>query len=352
MADKKISQLAGATTPLAGTEVLPIVQNGATVRVANNDLRPKQIQSNATTGVLQVVGPTAGTTRVMTTPDVNFTVARIDGAQNFAGNNTFDTTTLCVDAGNDRVGIGTATPQTRLDVSSVVGTTMRLSSTADKNTWSVGEILTEFQSHGADTSSDQAGVRTFIRTVNETDAFGQNWALTFGTTTFNSAATEKVRISSTGNLSIGNGNLVIGTSGKGIDFSATGQAAGMTSELLNDYEEGTWTPVDSSGAGLTLTTSAARYTKIGRTVFVQARIVFPSTVSAATVLIGGLPFTSSANSRTGLSLGYNNFAANYLPFVSASSTLIELFVVAGSGAQATNVNLSTQEFAFSGFYTV
>ena len=150
-------------------------------------------------------------------------------------------------------------------------------------------------------------------------------------------------------LTLSTGNLIV-ANGQGVDFSATPGTG--TSELLNDYEEGTWTPVDSSGAGLTLTTSAARYTKIGRTVFVQARIVFPSTASTATVLIGGLPFTSSADSRTGLSLGYNNFAANYLPFISASSPLVELFTVASGGAQPTNVNLSSSTFAFSGFYTV
>jgi hypothetical protein len=38
MADKKISALTAATTPLAGTEVLPIVQSGATVKVAVSDL--------------------------------------------------------------------------------------------------------------------------------------------------------------------------------------------------------------------------------------------------------------------------------------------------------------------------
>jgi len=88
MADKKISALTGATTPLDGTEVLPIVQSGATVKVANNDLRPKQIQSNATSGVLQVAGPAAAATRVMTTPDANFTAARTDAAQTFAGAQT------------------------------------------------------------------------------------------------------------------------------------------------------------------------------------------------------------------------------------------------------------------------
>jgi hypothetical protein len=88
MADKKISALTSATTPLDGTEVLPIVQSGATVKVANNDLRPKQIQSNATSGVLQIAGPAAASTRVMTTPDANFTVARTDAAQTFAGTQT------------------------------------------------------------------------------------------------------------------------------------------------------------------------------------------------------------------------------------------------------------------------
>ena len=34
MADKKISALTGASTPLAGTEVVPIVQSGATVKAA------------------------------------------------------------------------------------------------------------------------------------------------------------------------------------------------------------------------------------------------------------------------------------------------------------------------------
>lgn len=89
MADKKISALTAATTPLTGTEVLPIVQSGSTVKVPNNDLRPKQIQSNATSGVLQVVGPAAAATRVMTVPDANFTAARTDAAQSFTGTQTF-----------------------------------------------------------------------------------------------------------------------------------------------------------------------------------------------------------------------------------------------------------------------
>jgi hypothetical protein len=94
----------------------------------------------------------------------------------------------------------------------------------------------------------------------------------------------------TGDQTIVDGNLVIGTSGKGIDFSATPGTG--TSELLNDYEEGTWTPIDSSGAGLTLTVANATYTKVGRLVTANFAIVYPSTASVSTCRVGGLPFTS------------------------------------------------------------
>jgi len=52
------------------------------------------LKSNATTGVMQVVGPTAASTRVMTTPDANFTVARTDAAQTFTGDQTFSNDVL------------------------------------------------------------------------------------------------------------------------------------------------------------------------------------------------------------------------------------------------------------------
>jgi hypothetical protein len=89
MADLKISQLTGATTPLAGTEVLPIVQSSTTKKVATNDLTVKNVRSNATTGILQIAGPATAATRTMTVPDANFTVARTDAAQTFTGSQTF-----------------------------------------------------------------------------------------------------------------------------------------------------------------------------------------------------------------------------------------------------------------------
>jgi hypothetical protein len=93
------------------------------------------------------------------------------------------------------------------------------------------------------------------------------------------------------------GNFVIGTAGKGIDFSAT--AGTGTSELLDDYEEGTWTMVLTSASGsfssVTLDSNAtAHYTKIGRQVFVQGyfRTQGISVGTASGDIYISLPFTA------------------------------------------------------------
>ena len=199
MANTKISALISATTPLAGTEVLPIVQSGATVKVANNDLRPKQIQSNSTSGVLQIAGPAAASTRIMTTPDANFTVARTDAAQSFTGDQTLST-----------------------------------------------------------------------------------------------------------------GNIVQGTAAKGINFTANTPAAGMTSQLLNWYEEGTWTPSFSHSGGSTPTqTSTGKYTRVGNLVYFSFYCTFssaqtePSYYDTTFVFQSGVTFTNvGAASVQGTSTQY------------------------------------------------
>lgn len=110
MADKKISQLSSASTPLAGTEVLPIVQSSATVKVATDDLTVKNIRSNATTGILQIAGPAAAATRIMTVPDANFTVARTDAAQTFTGEQSFSSPILQLNGSTPFVLLSTGIP--------------------------------------------------------------------------------------------------------------------------------------------------------------------------------------------------------------------------------------------------
>ena len=184
MADLKISQLTSATLPLAGTEVLPIVQSSSTKKVATDDLTVKNVRSNATTGILQVAGPATAATRIMTVPDANFTAARTDAAQSFTGDQTLST-----------------------------------------------------------------------------------------------------------------GNLIIGTSGKGIDFSATPGTG--TSELLADYEEGSWQAVISDGTtDATMAATFCSYTKIGRQVTLTGYIATSDITGITGALrIKGLPFTAQASGQ-------------------------------------------------------
>ena len=96
-------------------------------------------------------------------------------------------------------------------------------------------------------------------------------------------------------MTIETGNLVIGTSGKGIDFSSVVHS-GSTSKLLADYETGTWTP--SQGAGLTVVgsfSSSGKYVKVGNLVTVSGEVEGSTSVavSAGTVLCGNLPYTSA-----------------------------------------------------------
>jgi len=96
------------------------------------------------------------------------------------------------------------------------------------------------------------------------------------------------------------GNFIVGTSGNGLDFSATSGTG--TSELLNDYEEGTWTP--NQGSGLTVVgafSSSGTYTKIGRQVFVTGGLNGATSIAVAanSILTGNLPFSASQQSTGG-----------------------------------------------------
>jgi hypothetical protein len=102
----------------------------------------------------------------------------------------------------------------------------------------------------------------------------------------------------TGSLSISNGNIVIGTAGKGIDFSITPDSGTATPvELLDDYEEGTWTPeLSGSDSVFPNQTNYGSYTKIGNQVTAVYRINVSSsgnTFGALSLVIKGWPFKST-----------------------------------------------------------
>ena len=94
-------------------------------------------------------------------------------------------------------------------------------------------------------------------------------------------------------LTLTDGNLVV-ASGHGIDFSAAGNASGMSSELLDDYEEGTFTPtIESTETNPTVSYSIqeGNYTKIGNQVTAQGYITFSSySGNGGSARLHGLPF--------------------------------------------------------------
>jgi hypothetical protein len=100
-------------------------------------------------------------------------------------------------------------------------------------------------------------------------------------------AAEAARFNSSGNLAF--------PSGQGIDFSATSGTG--TSELFDDYEEGTWTPALTFGGGSTgivYATQYGAYVKTGTSVVLMFSIVITNNGSdTGAINITGLPFSSA-----------------------------------------------------------
>jgi len=239
MADAKISALVAATTPLAGTEVVPVVQSSSTKKVSIANL-------------------TAGRTVAMRNADLTGGAAVInigataDNTYHYV--RTIDNDGQAFYVGNDN---------------------------AAGSFFSAGAYGRVLYSEGA------KPVKVFVN------------------------GAYRAEYDTSGNYKLDTGNLIIGTAGKGIDFSADGQAAGMTSELLDDYEEGTWTPsyTAASGAFTTLTYAAQTgvYTRIGNVVYFKCEIRTSNVdlgTASGLLRIAGLPFTPASNSgaNTGASV--------------------------------------------------
>lgn len=147
-------------------------------------------------------------------------------------------------------------------------------------------------------------------------------------------ATEAARIDSAQRLLVGitsaNANGGVLQLKSGITFPATAVAS-SDANTLDDYEEGTWTPVveGATTAGTyVLTTAVGRYTKIGRLVYVMADIAVDTTGNTAgtgSLEISGLPFTSASGAtfvgNGNIDSSATAFIAAY-PYISGSSTSV------------------------------
>jgi hypothetical protein len=131
--------------------------------------------------------------------------------------------------------------------------------------------------------TDQAGTTAFIRAYGSAYGAGLNNVLQFGSTT------NTFNLTPSGNIAF--------PSGQGIDFSATSGTG--TSELFDDYEEGTWTPVVTDGTNTSTPLYAeGHYRKIGSQVTVYIALTNMNTITASlsgAVSITGLPYASKTS---------------------------------------------------------
>jgi hypothetical protein len=285
-------------TALGGGVGLP----GATTQVIFNDggtnlAGDAGLVYNKTTDALTVAGlVTAGSATITGAATVGTTLG-VTGATNLSG-------ALTVSTGAN------ATPLT-LTCSNAAGTTFNVANTGGAGTHYFG------------------GYNALVGGGNATDLLINS----AGQTIIRTGSTNVATFTTAGNVSIANGNLVMSTSGKGIDFSAvTGGTGTATGNVLNDYEEGTFTATLKGGTTdpTIAVTTTGKYTKIGNQVFVRIMFGNVSTVGASgTISITGLPFTSATTPEQ---IGYlmvenmatftNSSLSSYLP---ASSTTLSLY---------------------------
>ena len=114
------------------------------------------------------------------------------------------------------------------------------------------------------------------------------------------------------------GNLVPGTSGKGIDFSIVPGTS--TSKLFADYEEGNWTP--SLGGTATYTIQSARYIKSGRLVFVYGKIIVNVIGTGSTQQISGLPYIANNPTSVPSGSGSCSYWSNIATSVSSITPIV------------------------------
>jgi len=269
---------------------------------------------------------------------------KIDGGtiSNFTSTGIDDnaTSTAITINASENVGIGTSSPDGSLHVHTSTAGAVTAATDGDdlvvENSTHCGiSILSNSTTNCSllfgDVDDNNAG-RIIYNNNNDTLALHVNQVVNVGAPSVTLEANKDVTVNS--------GNLVIGTSGKGIDFSADGNAAGMTSEVLDDYEEGIFTATLASGATTTPTTTGY-YTKIGRRVNVLLSNDFGSvTVNGTALTISGLPFAAPASNTKARAAGamggtarvqHQAASESFWEIAEATSTLSAKYMLANAG---------------------
>jgi hypothetical protein len=204
--------------------------------------------------------------------------------------------TVTFDASSN-MGLGTASPSARLSVL-LANSTAYASTAPSASNCTAAFINTAshvsggtFVGYQLNISGDSQNRIGYFGAISGTSS-DQALSLVFGVNSGAGSRAEALRINSNANVILQGGTTT--ASGVGLTFPAT-QSASTDANCLDDYEEGSWTP--TALAALTVSgsfSSAGKYTKIGRMVYLQGYVAgsVSVTATAGSVPIGGLPFSA------------------------------------------------------------
>lgn len=371
MSNSKISALTSATTPLAGTETLPVVQSSTTKQVSVANLTAGRAVSalsvtttsdvtvnGADTAYVYAYNPTAASGGVpKSSPRVGFYGSEWNsgaGAVSMSGywqlqalaNNVASPTSklslyLAGNGGTPAEVLYFGSDGNSVSYGSVTYTLAGGGNVTLENTTAAtsatpqpsGKLI--LNSRSWNSANGNVGQTSYIRAITSTNNANPTVeSIALAPSNGAGGQNEYFIFKGNGDQNLVAGNLIQGTANKGFNFTANTPTAGMTSQLLNWYEEGTWTP--NQGSGLTVVgtfSSTGRYTRIGKLVTVHGSVNGSTSVAVAlnSVLTSNLPFTVSGVAyQVGSSCNNNVTAGGQVMAFTGSTIVYSVTTIAAS----------------------
>lgn len=238
------------------------------------------------------------------------------------------------DASTERLGVGTSTPSVALDV---VGAIL---STEEHRAEVIPYASNQDQPYLIAGSTGWTGATTNWGTFGYQHRFKSDGAGA-GRITIDTLSGEAFSVKSTAGIMIVTVEDELHALG-GIHLGGT-----TASNLLDDYEEGTFTPtllLGGASVGMTFSTQTGEYTKKGREVTAIINLTLSAKGSSTgSVTVGSLPFTSGVNSPIAVRFRDLSFADTLVGYVGDGTTIINVQEVTNSGVitNTSDANLSS-----------